>query len=111
MHRSAKGHWWPFVSGSSRRIWIDGSPSERLRLPVKVKHLGREPYVQHWTAAHCGELVASKIPTIFWDTRGNQVLRVVAEGQGRELAEVAQEAGAEMVSATSLKAALFLYWD
>ncbi len=67
--------------------------------------------MQHWTAAHCGELVASKIPTIFWDTRGNQVLRVVAEGQGRELAEVAQEAGAEMVSATSLKAALDRDWD
>ena len=39
------------------------------------------------------------------------MLRVVAEGQGRELAEVAQEAGAEMVSATSLKAALDRDWD
>jgi transposase len=40
-----------------------------------------------------------------------KVLRVVAEEQGRELSEVAQEAGAEMVSATSLKAALDRDWD
>lgn len=40
-----------------------------------------------------------------------KVLRAVADQQGRELAEVAQEAGAEMVSATSLKAALDRDWD
>jgi transposase len=40
-----------------------------------------------------------------------KVLRVVAEEQGRKLSEVAQEAGAEMVSATSLKAALDRDWD
>ena len=36
---------------------------------------------------------------------------MVADQQGRELAEVAQEASAEMVSATSLKAALDRDWD
>src|SRR5438552_16466293 len=35
-----------------------------------------------------------------------KVMRVVADQQGRELAEVAQEAGAELVCGTSLKAAL-----
>jgi hypothetical protein len=35
----------------------------------------------------------------------NKVMRVVADQQGRELVEVAKEAGAEMVCATSLKAA------
>jgi len=40
-----------------------------------------------------------------------KVLRVVADQQGRKLGEVAQEAGAEMVSATSLKAALDRDWD
>jgi transposase-like protein DUF772 len=40
-----------------------------------------------------------------------KVMRVVADQQGRELAEVAQEAGADIVSATSLKAALDRDWD
>src|SRR5437588_8547653 len=40
-----------------------------------------------------------------------KVLRVVADQQGRELVEVAQEAGAEVVCATSLKAALDRDWD
>lgn len=40
-----------------------------------------------------------------------KVLRVVADQQGRELVEVAKEAGAEMVGATSLKAALDRDWD
>jgi transposase len=40
-----------------------------------------------------------------------KVMRVVADQQGRELAEVAQEAGAELVCATSLKAALDRDWD
>jgi hypothetical protein len=40
-----------------------------------------------------------------------KVMRVVAEQQGRELAEVAQEAGAELVCSTSLKAALDRDWD
>lgn len=40
-----------------------------------------------------------------------KVLCAVADQQRRELAEVAQEAGAEMVSATSLKAALDRDWD
>jgi transposase len=41
----------------------------------------------------------------------NKVMRVVADQQGRELAEVAQEAGAELVCGTSLKAALDRDWD
>jgi hypothetical protein len=40
-----------------------------------------------------------------------KVMRVVAEQQGRELAEVAQEAGAERVCGTSLKAVLDRDWD
>jgi hypothetical protein len=40
-----------------------------------------------------------------------KVMRVVADQQGRELIEVAQEAGAELVCATSLKAALDRDWD
>src|SRR5579863_6298795 len=40
-----------------------------------------------------------------------KVLRVVADQQGRELVEVAKEAGANMVSATSPKAALDRDWD
>src|SRR3989442_10554222 len=40
-----------------------------------------------------------------------KVMRVVADQQGRELAEVAQEAGAERVCGTSLKAALDRDWD
>jgi IS5 family transposase len=40
-----------------------------------------------------------------------KVMRVVAEQQGRELAEVAQEARAELVCGTSLKAALDRDWD
>src|SRR5437763_17091177 len=40
-----------------------------------------------------------------------KVMRVVADQQGRELAEVAQEAGAEPVGGTSLKAALDRDWD
>ena len=40
-----------------------------------------------------------------------KVLRVVAEQQGRELAEVAKEAGAELVCGTSLKAVLDRDWD
>src|SRR5439155_3584222 len=40
-----------------------------------------------------------------------KVMRVVADQQGRELAEVAQEAGAELVCGTSLKAALDRDWD
>src|SRR5256884_6842682 len=40
-----------------------------------------------------------------------KVLRVVADQQGRGLAEVAQEAGAELVCSTSLKAALDRDWD
>src|SRR3989441_8400663 len=40
-----------------------------------------------------------------------KVMRVVADQQGRELAEVAQEAGAELVCSTSLKAALDRDWD
>jgi transposase len=41
----------------------------------------------------------------------NKVLRVVADQQGRELAEVAQEAGADLVCSSSLKAALDRDWD
>ncbi len=41
----------------------------------------------------------------------HKVMRVVADQQGRELAEVAKEAGAEMVCASSLKAALDRDWD
>jgi hypothetical protein len=41
----------------------------------------------------------------------NRVMRVVADQQGRELVEVAKEAGAEMVCETSLKAALDRGWD
>ncbi len=40
-----------------------------------------------------------------------KVMRVVADQQGRELAEVAQEAGAELVCSSSLKAALDRDWD
>ena len=40
-----------------------------------------------------------------------KVMRVVADQQGRELAEVAKEVGAEMVCGTSLKAALDRDWD
>src|SRR5205807_3464970 len=40
-----------------------------------------------------------------------KVMRVVADQQGRELAEVAQEAGAELACGTSLKAALDRDWD
>ena len=40
-----------------------------------------------------------------------KVMRVVADQQGRELVEVAKEANAEMVCATSLKAALDRDWD
>jgi Transposase DDE domain len=40
-----------------------------------------------------------------------QVMRVVAGQQGRELVAVAKEAGAEVVCATSLKAALDRDWD
>jgi hypothetical protein len=40
-----------------------------------------------------------------------KVLRVVADQQGRELVEVAKEAGAEVVCETSLKAALDQDWD
>jgi Transposase DDE domain/Transposase domain (DUF772) len=40
-----------------------------------------------------------------------KVMRVVADQQGRELVEVAKEAGAEVVCATSLKAALDRDWD
>ncbi len=40
-----------------------------------------------------------------------KVMRVVADQQGRELAEVAKEAGAELVYGTSLKAALDRDWD
>lgn len=40
-----------------------------------------------------------------------KVMRVVADQQGRELAEVASEAGAELVCGSSLKAALDRDWD
>ena len=40
-----------------------------------------------------------------------KVMRVVADQQGRELVEVGQEAGAELVCGTSLKAALDRDWD
>jgi hypothetical protein len=40
-----------------------------------------------------------------------KVMQVVAEQQGKELGEVGKEAGAEMVCATSLKAALDRDWD
>ena len=40
-----------------------------------------------------------------------KVMRVVAGQQGRELAEVAEEAGAELVCGSSLKAALDRDWD
>jgi hypothetical protein len=40
-----------------------------------------------------------------------KVIRVVAKQQGRELAEVAAEAGAELVCGASLKAALDRDWD
>jgi hypothetical protein len=40
-----------------------------------------------------------------------KVMRVVADQQGKELTEVAKEAGAEIASATSLKAALDQDWD
>lgn len=40
-----------------------------------------------------------------------KVMRVVADQQGRELAEVAQEAGAELVCGSSLKATLDRDWD
>ncbi|HEY0755668.1 MAG TPA: IS1182 family transposase [Ktedonobacteraceae bacterium] len=40
-----------------------------------------------------------------------KVMRVVADQQGRELAEVAKEVGAEIVCETSLKAALDRDWD
>src|SRR5437660_3249375 len=40
-----------------------------------------------------------------------KVMRVVADQQGRELVEVAQEAGAEVVCATSLNSALDRDWD
>lgn len=41
----------------------------------------------------------------------NKVMRVVADQQGRELIEVAKEAGAALVCETSLKAALDRDWD
>jgi Transposase DDE domain/Transposase domain (DUF772) len=40
-----------------------------------------------------------------------KVMRVVADQQGRELTDVAEEAGAEMVCGTSLKAVLDRDWD
>lgn len=40
-----------------------------------------------------------------------KIIRLVADRQGRELAEVGQEAGAAMVCGTSLKAALDCDWD
>ena len=40
-----------------------------------------------------------------------KALSVIARQQGRELAEVSTEAGAEIVTASSLKAALDLNWD
>jgi hypothetical protein len=43
--------------------------------------------------------------------RGNQVIRVVADRQGRELMEMGKEAGTEVVCGTSSKAALDQDWD
>jgi hypothetical protein len=40
-----------------------------------------------------------------------KVIQVVAEQQGKELAEVGQEAGADLICGTSLKAALDQDWD
>lgn len=40
-----------------------------------------------------------------------KVMQVVADQQGRDLSEVAKEAGAELVCGTSLKAALDCDWD
>src|SRR5207302_2390318 len=40
-----------------------------------------------------------------------KALGVIARQQGRELADLAREAGAEVVGASSLKAALDLDWD
>ena len=40
-----------------------------------------------------------------------KVMRVVADQQGRELVEVAKEAGAELLCGSSLKAALDRDWD
>jgi hypothetical protein len=82
-----------------------------LRLQPKARHLGRAHYVLRWTVVPYGELGELRIPTTCLDMRGNQVIRVVADRQGRELMEVGKEAGAEVVCGTSLKAALDQDWD
>jgi hypothetical protein len=76
-----------------------------LRLRAKVRHLARARYALLWIAARCGEPDASRIRTIRLRHALKKVMRVVAEGQGRDLVEVVEEAGAELVCSTSLKAA------
>ena len=64
-----------------------------------------------WTVVPYGELGELRIPTTLLDMRGNQVIRVVADRQGRELVKWGNEAGAEVVCGTSLKAAFDSDWD
>jgi hypothetical protein len=71
--------------------------------------LGRAPYVQRWIAVRCGERDEWKIRIIWWDTRSKR--SCASWLTSRELVEVAQEAGAEVVCETSLKAALDRDWD
>ncbi len=52
-----------------------------------------------------------RIPTTFWATRLGKALGVIARKPRRGLAEVANEAGASLLSGSSLKAALDLDWD
>src|SRR5690348_2552200 len=91
--------------------WIDGSSNEPSILPTKRRSLGNVP------------LRAALDSSPLWGTGRvegtynlvghalKKVLRVVDDQQNRELAEVGQEAGAEAVCGTSLKAALDCDWD
>ena len=75
----ASAPWWPSESGSLRHTWIDDSSNEPSRSPTKARRLDHEPYVPPWIAVRCGEGGGWRIPILFWDTRGNQVMRVVAD--------------------------------
>lgn len=100
-----------------RKLLIEAQMDRRfiertgLRLRTKARHLARARYGLLWIAARCGEPDASKIRTIRLRHALKKVMRVVADQQRRELVEVAEEAGAELVCSTSLKATFDRDWD
>src|SRR5262249_44360673 len=109
--RSARGRWSASGPCSSRTTWTGGWSSGRSRWPSAPAGVGPPRRRGGRAAVPSGGAGGVADPYNLLGHALGKALSVLARQQGRGLADVAADAGAPLLAAGSLKAALDLDWD